>query len=597
MGDKVNFLETRSINSIRKEINNIIHSYNNSWDILCELFQNSFDAIIRYNKEFGTKRHFIDFEINVPKRKIAIKDSGVGIQAQMVKDIVAPNGTDKEDELDSIGEKGVGLTYTIFSCNSFEIKTQTRKTYFEGFIKNASSWRQKLSDVVPALEVITEKNTDEERETYTEISLEGIDMFNPSEDDLFSQSAEVLEYIIKTKTVIGYLKKIFFEDQPDIDIHFSYVDYSGKIYVRPLELGYMLPDTFIGANKIDFDDFKAKAATYDDKQKTQKLKGKGLYKVGSVTKNNRKINYYCFFVPSRNLWKEICDKNALYMANDKELGMLLSGGIYIVTKGMPTGIIVEPPTTGFSGYWGNFLMLIEDDKITFDLGRKTIPSRTKGTIKEVAKELFSEFLPYIKYVTSDPAVSTKTNSTVQQALKINTYTQMQAYANLRIDGINYLKNPNEQEAAVVSIFHELVGAGILKGYYSLSTGYKQTYDLWTTYDIESQYIGDNLQDIAANGRITMPCVIEFKYAAESIIGDLSADIKFFNDMDLIVCWDLNEQKFATNSIEVEPIAKEDVLFYGSNYKLIWPGSYNLGAASEKPVLALRKFIEDYKSNP
>ena len=76
MGDRVNFLEARSTNSIRKEINNIINSYNNSWDILCELFQNSFDAIVRYNKNFGTKKHKIEFEISVPKRKITIRDSG-----------------------------------------------------------------------------------------------------------------------------------------------------------------------------------------------------------------------------------------------------------------------------------------------------------------------------------------------------------------------------------------------------------------------------------------------------------------------------------------------------------------------------------------
>lgn len=61
-------------------------------------------------------------------------------------------------------------------------------------------------------------------------------------------------------------------------------------------------------------------------------------------------------------------------------------------------------------------------------------------------------------------------------------------------------------------------------------------------------------------------------------------------MDLLVCWDLDEQKFANNSIEVDQIEKEDILFYGSNYKLTWPGS-----SSEKPVLALRKFIEDFRA--
>lgn len=598
MGDKINFLESRSARSIRKEINNIINSYNNSWDVLCELFQNSFDAIKRYEKKRPDvkRKHEISFEINVPKRRIVVKDTGVGIDSSDVKEIVAPNGTDKEDELESIGEKGVGLTYTIFSCNKFVIETQTTNTFFKGEIVNASSWRQRLNEVVPELDIFEEKVTEETNQTYTIISLEGIDLFDPQDDDLFAQSVEVLKYIIKTKTVLGYLKKTFGEEQIDIELKFTYVDYSGKMYDEQIDFGYMLPDEFVGNNKIDFNDFKSKAATYDDKQKSQKLKGKGLYKIGSVTKNNRRINYYCFFVPSRSLWKEICEKNSLYMANDREHGMLLGGGIYIVTKGMPTGIVIEPPVTGASVYWDNYIMLIEDDKITFDLGRKTIPSRTKGMIKEVAKELFLEFRPYIKYITTDPSVSTKISATVQQVAKNNTYELMKKYADLKIDEIGYLKNPNSQEAAVVSIFHELVGAKILKGYYSLSTGYKQTYDLWATYNIESKYIGKNMQDFATDGKMIMPCVIEFKYAAESIINDLELDIKFFNDMDLLVCWDIDEQKFAANSIDVEQLPKDDVLFYGSNYKLIWPGSYNLGAASEKPVLALRKFIEDYRSN-
>lgn len=592
--NNVDFLGQRSVNSIRKEINNIVNSYNNSWDVLCELFQNSFDAIMRSLKEDANKKHQISFQINVQERKIVVRDTGVGIEASKVKEIVAPNGTDKEDEEESIGEKGVGLTYTIFSCNNFIIETQNKNSYFKGRIDNASSWRRRLSSVIPSLEILEEKETDETTETYTEIILKGLDEFNPIEDDIFSQTPDVLEYIIRTKTVLGYMKKIFSENQPDLSIQYTFVDDNGKKYERPLDFSYWLPDSFVGGNKIDFVDFKTKAATYDDKQKTQKLRGKALYSIGSVTRSNRTINYYCFFAPSRDLWKDICEKNNLYFAGDKNNGMLVNGGIYVVTKGMPTGIVIEPPTTGYAGYWNNYLMLIEDDRIIFDLGRKTIPSRTKGTLKDVAKDLFNEFLPFIKYVTSDPPVFA--NASIQQVKKNNTYEELQKYANLNVAGIDYLKHPNSQEAAVVSIFHELIGAKILKGYHSLSSGYKQTYDLWATYDIDSSLVGSNMQSIAdANGKIVIPCVIEFKFSAESIIDDLSQDIKFFNDMDLLVCWDLDEQKFAVNSIEVERIDKEDVLFYGSNYKLRWPGSYNLGAAGEKPVLALRKFIEDYNS--
>lgn len=596
MGNSVNFLEQRSVNSIRKEINNIIDSYNNAWDILCELCQNSFDAIIRYNKKYGedSKDHKINIEINVPKRMIRIEDTGVGIEAKKVKEIIAPNGTDKENEVDSIGEKGVGLTYTIFSCNSFRIETQNDKSFFKGHIKNASAWRNKQNDTIPSLIIDEEREMDSAGDTYTIIELEDVEMFTPETDDIFQQTIEVLQYILRTKTVIGYLKGVYGEKTSRIDVQLVYVDYRDQKNIYPLELGYWLPDDFVGNNKLNFDDFKVKAATYDDKQKTQKLRGKALIKIGSVYKSNRKINYYCFFAPSRNLWKDICEKNKLYFETDTdEKEYLLVGGIYVATKGMPTGIVIEPPTTGSSGYWNNYFIIIEDDAITFDLGRKTVPSRTKGVIKEVAKQLFMEILPYVQYVTSDPAVSTKINSTVQQVAKTKTYETMLKYADLKLDKINYQKNPNEQEAAVVSIFHELVGAGILKGYYSLSTGYKQTYDLWATYRIESKYVGDSYQELAIDGIIEIPCVIEFKYLAEAIINDLNNDIKFFNDMDLLVCWDFNEQKFASSSVEIEILPEEDVLFYGANYKMIWPGSYNLGAASEKPLLSLRQFIESY----
>jgi len=93
----------------------------------------------------------------------------------------------------------------------------------------------------------------------------------------------------------------------------------------------------------------------------------------------------------------------------------------------------------------------------------------------------------------------------------------------------------------------------------------------------------------------LPCVIEFKYKAETILDDFNGDIKYFTDIDLIVCWDLDENKFAKERVEVEQLDPEDILFFGSNYKLIWPGAYNLGSASEKQVLSIRKFLQDYNA--
>ena len=598
MDKHVDFLGTRSVVSLRKEINNIVNSYNSPWDILSELFQNSVDAIFRYSRVYSEsiRDHKIEIEFDVSKRKLKVCDSGIGMPPDKVKEYVAPNGTDKEDESESIGEKGVGLTYTIFSCNKFTIKTCTTEGCFEGCVENASLWRKKNIDDIPQLKIVKETNEGDSERTGTEITLEDVDVYDPESDDIFNSSVELLKYIIQTKTILGYLKPVFKDSNMNLDIQLTYIDALGKRSVHSIDFHYMLPHMLLNKDGyIDFDDFVGKAATYDDKQKTQKLQKKALVRQGYITRSIRQINYYCFFAPSRNLYKEMCENNNLFIADETgNKTYFLQHGIYVATKGMPTGIVLDPPSSGFAGYWSNFYIIVEDDTIVFDLGRKTVPSRIKGTLKSVAKELFDKFVPYIKYVTSDPSVPYKSAS-LQQVEKNKTYTELkEKRANLKLDQISFLKNPDSQEAAVSAIFHELIGAGLLKGYRSLSTGYKQTYDLWANYCIDANLVGQNMQEYQQDGKIDIPCVIEFKYAAESIIADLGDNVKFFQDMDLLVCWDFDEQKFAKNFIEVSLIDPNDVLFYGSNYKLTWPGSYNLGAASEKPVLALRKFIEDLK---
>ena len=101
-----------------------------------------------------------------------------------------------------------------------------------------------------------------------------------------------------------------------------------------------------------------------------------------------------------------------------------------------------------------------------------------------------------------------------------------------------------------------------------------TYYFWGKYIIDSNLVGSNFQYMNKDGKIELPIVGEFKYKAEDILNDFESDIKFFNDIDLIVCWDLDEIKFAKKFVAVEPIKQKDILYFGSNFKLSWPGSYN-----------------------
>ncbi len=592
----------QSTNRLRKEIQNICDSYSHPWDILAELCQNSVDAICRYNSTFGetaTKQHTIRIAINSKERSLVIYDTGIGFQPDKFAELLAPHGTDKPGFGELIGEKGVGLTYTIFAADHYYMRTQSTQAYIEGHIENAVSWRTGRIEQIPLfVPVKWETNSVNPQDTYTEILLKGVEKQYEEQEDLFNQNINTLEFLIRTKTAIGYLKQVFGGKTLNVEVDLALVDIYGKGHNVDIKPNFMLPHEFVGSNAVELDAFKKRAATLDDRQKANQLQGKALMKIGSETRAGRRVNYYAFMAPSRLLWKDISEKDSIYYVNEEgEHNYLYGGGIYVASRGMPTGIRLEPPATGYAGYWPNFFIILEDDSIVFDLGRKSVPGRTQGLLKEIARKLFNEFSPYFQYISSDPAVTSGASATVQQYEKSKVFESLKNLADLGLGSISYLKHPDRQEGAVVALFHELLGAKVLKGYFPLKTGYRQTYDLWANYKITKDLIGSKLSNIADSyGNIELPIVIEFKFQAEDILRDFEKDIKYFTDIDLIVCWDLDESRLARQNIKAELIQSQDVLFVRSNYKLIWPGAYNLGTASEKPVISLRKFIQDQLSS-
>jgi DNA topoisomerase VI subunit B len=118
-----NFLSP-GIEQIRQSIRDIDDSYNNEWDILAELLQNSVDAI----RETERSRGKITIEVDARQESIRIVDDGVGIEPEHLAPLLRPFATKKGDNSRTVGEKGVGLTFAIFASDYFEITTGTRTT-------------------------------------------------------------------------------------------------------------------------------------------------------------------------------------------------------------------------------------------------------------------------------------------------------------------------------------------------------------------------------------------------------------------------------------------------------------------------------------
>lgn len=489
MNNNIDFLTVVNYKRLRKEINNICNSYSHPWDILAELLQNSIDAINKFNKIYPDlhRSHKIEIEIDCQKRSLRIYDSGIGLELEKLADCLAPHGTDKDDDVDSIGEKGVGLTFTIFSALEAVISSVNAEGSYKAEIKSLSSWKNNITDLNDIPRVVIPQNTSghvEPNNYYTEIILNRIEKIYDDRIDIFHISINRLIYILQTRTSIGYLNSLWGKPHPQIEIILKHTNLDNYYVEMPVEFKYRLPSSFLNPNDIiNYDSFIQQAASMSDMQKSSKLKGKSLELIGSVQKAGRTIKYYAFYVSSRTLWKNIANQNNLIIPNNTEDADLeIRGGIFLSTKGMPTGVEIVPPITGASGYWANLYILIEDNALNFDLGRKSIPGPTQNVYKTIAKDIFTKLTAFTEYISKDPPTSQQI-STLQQAQKTKAFSDLERLNDLSLDTINYLKYPDGQEASVVAIFHELIGSKNLIGYYSLKHGYKLTYDFWGKYII------------------------------------------------------------------------------------------------------------------
>lgn len=576
---KIPFLQP-TINSIRKSIRGIDDSYNNYWDILAELIQNSVDAINKKNTKKGSIEIFVD-AIN---KIIKVKDDGVGIEDSQIHILLSPFSTNKENEVDSIGEKGVGLKFVIFQSNDFKMRTSTidSKSISNISILGAKTWKEGDTQE----EFCLNKYTEEGDFLGTEIEIKGIE-----NDKLFNINIESMKYIIRTKTAIGNVLSIF-ENNDNIDVSFKMIDINGNTngeFGEKIEYKYWLPTENVKkSDKINLDDFEMWLRQTDrsDAEKRNMLKNKVIYKSGKIYHANyREIRFWTCFVPKRKIWNDISIEDKLLKeenVNNEEImqDLLFSThqpGIYTSVKGMPTGITIEHPNTGYAGYWANIFIIFEDKMLKFDIGRKSINGSTKNIYKEHAKGIFADYIKFVtKYVSGEPEI--ESNPIWDRD---NIKTEIDSLPQLKNDIVRFKSIPYEQEASVAAIFYELIGKKYFEELEPVISGYRNKYDLYAYW--KNHFV-----------------IIEFKSHLRNIIRDFDDYVKYSNEIDYIVCWDVNDEDFAAlhnASLNLEEIY-ESKLFGKSSEYLPETTHKIIVATSSKPiyVIDLKKVIHKIRED-
>lgn len=532
-----------TIRQIRQTIRGIDESYNNFWDILAELIQNSVDAI---NRASAPEQGEIYLKIDCIKKEIFIKDNGCGIEPDKLVELLRPFSTDKSEDENQIGEKGVGLKFAYFQSTYFKIHTGNQASSAQAEIRDARLWKCESGEKYLGV------SCDYYSEPFsgTEITLKGIE-----NEQLFSLSIPQIKYILRTKTAAGNTSVIWKQVAP-INIVLNMTDYNGNHTEESIPFKYALPTEMLKPkDQISLEEFEVWLHEGDrtDFEKRTKLRDKIITTNGQFLHGGyREIRYWACFVPSRGIWDQLClnenlttssllsDENWL---NEKSF-VLYRPGIYTAVKGMPTGITVEHPSAGYSGYWSNVFILFEDDRLNFDIGRKSIHGLTANIYKGYAKEIFNRFLQYIvKYVsgTVEPYAAQWNKEAIIDEIK--------ALPDINYDGINFGKNPQNQEASVAAIFYELIGNGKIKDVKPLISGYRNKYDLYAKW----------------NGRTV---IIEFKSRLRNIVRDFDDARKMFDEMDYIVCWEVTDEdevKLHQLSITIEKLEEGSIFHQAENH--------------------------------
>ncbi|MDE6733562.1 MAG: ATP-binding protein [Oscillospiraceae bacterium] len=534
---------TFPISSIRRSIKDIDDSYRNSWDIYAELTQNAVDAI-RKMQAVCDEKGAIELTINARDKSIIIKDNGCGISADDIPNLLKLFSSGKWDDKSTVGEKGVGLKFAYFQSTFFEIISCDGATGGRAIIKDALFWKQQTTDDMLKLDFEEISAEDIEKsiglKRGTKITLKGVNISGDedgSENSIFKLKFEQLKYVLRSATYLGNTSTIWEDDPNPIGIVLSYTDYSGEEHRETLENRFFLPtEIYDDKDIVDIDEFEKwlKEKDRSDVEKRNKLQNKILVLKGTYQyKGYRKIQYWVCFLPTRRNWDTINEKNHLFedITDEKELQKwkqdnsycIFTPGIYTATKGMPTGITVDQPTTGFSGYWPNFFMIFEDDLLSFDIGRKSIHGKIQTIYQTKAKEIFGRIVPYVtNYTSAIPLPSPISTTFDRDAIR----DYIKNLVPLESSIVAFEKNPAEQEASVAAVFYELIGNKTIKDIVPIYSGYRHQYDLYAYY-------------INASGKKEFK-IIEFKSHLRNITKDFPDATKVFAEMDYIVCWDVND---------------------------------------------------------
>ncbi|MFJ7850736.1 ATP-binding protein [Peribacillus sp. NPDC097206] len=588
LGELRNKFSTIALEQIRENVKRTIMSYRSSWDIYTELVQNAVDALIDKFGYENISNGNIKLSFNTENREIYIEDNGIGIKPSDISSILVMGESLKRKEgRGKYGFMGYGFTFVAFQTDFLRIES-----VYEG--EKASRTYKDLYKVVfgnSELPLSEEEKNGQTEEVTQEESGTKITFSFPSQfpDETLEKNIKsafyhvsqpvMLEYILRTKSAVGIVDKIFNEN-----INFFNIDVEVNGEQVPMKTGHLtireiISKMYPSGNFYDIGAYNTfVAATEHLDQSAKKVARKamlvdGKYSNISVgTVNPLNVNIYIAMTSKSHLGTY----NDKFPNDDQHEKVFVENGIWLSIDGLPTGICLDQLS---HGSYLPFTVIVDVNKEVrneLDSGRKGITAYRAEQIVKMVKKLLKEnkFIDHREYVLG---VDTRVNSDGYDA-KRELRNKLANKQKVDIDLVHkYYPVDNEQE--VITLFTELISKGLLPGYYpKVISGY-DVYD--GLYDYKTQFSDDILLSNDPLGisesvknryaDIDKEIVIEYKTYLRGIFRDLKEVKKRLQDIDILVCWSVEYEK-VNEFVESEGIVLKEVdqsenYFYGVTHEV------------------------------
>jgi len=559
----------------KREVHNILKSYTGYFDVFSEMLQNALDAVqTRQRTEGAGYQPRIWVEIDMPARLVRVTDNGVGMTDQEFKYCLRPSVSFKKQEADLRGHKGVGATFLAYGFSFLKLQSKRNGTTLAAVLRQGRQWAEDSSGTVPrpkfeGVEFEIPQLHGEASGTCFEIILGGSSGERPQDLGwLGAQSAEQWYTVLRIKTPLGgvYLSTPPFK--PEIVIRVISSDKTVGLH-KPQRAEYFYPheipnlkvqslqDITKALDRITGDpstklaklepEFKRLDCIYEIWSKAELL-SEDSYFASALAEEQRtlierhNVIIYACFLRSAKIWGDV---------NDDTFGLrrglrILRGGLQLASDFMVQGDLSIIPLTSTIGYQANSHVIVHFTDGDPDLGRKVFQPELKSlaeTLSVRAVTICKRFLQHLKPDTGAQSIIPD-KELHDWKKEQEAYRDRNPLAFVHAGARVALISVPRQEQDVVALFHELIGAGILKGFRFYGTSQSDRYDSLfymeylkeddVLFDVAKQRLGIRRDYVLPY--TTEPKVLEYKFAFGSLIEDFDKEEKFSKQIDAVVCW-------------------------------------------------------------